>query len=107
MKWKIEYETHSEYLDPKDVQLTMFNCKLVNHRTTARKIFNGANKTVCAWIQCENVFIANSAASRILLDSKLLTYNPRITPNWVFEQRNADNEYFKEIRSLNRNLYTN
>ena len=58
MKWKISYpDGNIEYHIPTDVQLIMKKCELKNNRNVASKIFNGANKEVCAWILCEEIEI--------------------------------------------------
>ena len=51
MKWKIERpDGIISYHSPKEVQLVMAGCVLKNQKTTALKIFKGANKTLCSWI---------------------------------------------------------
>ena len=53
MKWKLQFPTHSEYYSPSEYNLAMFGCTLKNSKTTAKKIHDGAHKTVCAWILCD------------------------------------------------------
>ena len=58
LKWKVTSPNGDvNYYEPNDVCLHMENCKLVNQQGTANKIFDGANKTVCAWIESETVTI--------------------------------------------------
>jgi hypothetical protein len=105
MKWKIDYcgEKPNEYIDPVINQLFMSNCKLVNRRSAADKIFNGAHKTVCAWIECDSVIVQQRTEKAE--EQKLLTYNPKIMPYWIFEGRNADNIEVPIIYSIGRKLY--
>ena len=85
MKWKIEYPDKSpEYYDPKEVQITMRGCQLRNQKTTARKIFDGAHKTVCAWVLCDRVYIRSNKEhyNPIEEDATQVKYNPRKHPYW-------------------------
>ena len=82
------------YCDPDNVCLHMFNSKLVNHVATATKINCGANKSVCSWIECENLLIhrKDSEHSReafqhinsvVVNTYPELFYNPKKVPYWV------------------------
>lgn len=105
MKWKIEY-THGEpeYLDPKEVQLIMIGCILRNQKATAEKIHQGANKTVCAWVECCDVIITTQTG--IDVESNRIMYNPRKTPNWTNNaEENLDNQYYSKIISLDKILF--
>ena len=58
MKWKVTYgDKAASYYEPTLFNLRMKNCVLKNNKTTATKIFNGENKTVCAWITCNEIDI--------------------------------------------------
>ena len=58
LKWKITSPNGDvNNYEPTEVCLHMENCKLVNQKGSAQKIFDGANKTVCAWIESETVTI--------------------------------------------------
>ena len=58
MKWKCVFPDGTiEYLSPDEVTLIMSRCKLSNNAKQAEKIFQGENKTVCAWILCEEMII--------------------------------------------------
>ena len=62
--------------------------KLHNHKGTDKKINEGQNKTVCAWIMCRsvNVILAQSSSFKKYIKEEGMTnvaqYNPRITPYW-------------------------
>lgn len=104
MKWKVEYpDKRVEYFHPTEVQLVMTGCKMKNHRKTAQKIFEGANKTVCAWVLCESIRIRTEGFNPD--NESRIRYNPRVQPNWVLNGRVVDGEDFDEIFSVDYGLY--
>lgn len=104
MKWKVEHpDGKVEYLHPTDVQLVMTGCKMKNHRKTAQKIFEGANKTVCAWVLCDSIQIRTEGFNPD--NGNRIRYNPRVQPNWVLNGRVVDGEDFDEIFSVDYGLY--
>jgi hypothetical protein len=108
MKWKIDYgpDQPNEYIDPVMYQLFMSKCKLVNHKETANKIFKGGHKTVCAWVECEDIIIqSRTSKSEETEKGILLTYNPRIQPYWIYQGANADKLTFNMITTVGRKLY--
>jgi hypothetical protein len=105
MKWKIAYpDGNIEYLDPNKVDLLMKKCKLRNSQRTAQKIFDGENKTVCAWILCDDVVISENQKEP-LEENGRLRYNPRVKPNWDFRDVNVDGKQFCVIESRGSKLY--
>ena len=105
MKWKIAYpDGNIEYLDPNKVDLLMKKCKLRNSQRTAQKIFDGENKTVCAWILCDDVVISENQKEP-LEENGRLRYNPRVKPNWDFRDVNVDGKQFSVIESRGSKLY--
>lgn len=104
MKFKVEYpDGRKEYYHPSDYQLVMSDCILKNHKKTAQKIFDGAEKTVCAWILCKQIEIRNS--SFIKDDTRRVRYNPRVQPNWLLDGQIVDNKEFEKIHSIDWGLY--
>jgi hypothetical protein len=87
LKWKVTSPNGDvNYYEPNDVCLHMENCKLVNQQGTAKKIHDGANKTVCAWIESETVTIFEPLKDTLNLIPKngtKVSFNPRVQPNWV------------------------
>jgi hypothetical protein len=73
------------YHDPEAVSLRLTGCRLRNRKATASKIHGGANKTVCAWIDCESVEVLPAAAPS---GGSEVSYNPRVAPNWRDTQGN-------------------
>ena len=104
MKFKVEYpDGKKEYYHPTDHQLVMTDCILKNHKKTAQKIFDGADKTVCAWVLCKEIEIINSTF--IKDESRRIRYNPRIKPNWLLNEEVVDNQKFEKIHSIDWGLY--
>ena len=107
MKWKIERPNGAiSYHSPEEVQLIMSGCVLKNQKTTALKIFEGANKTVCSWILCDEVEIINNPGLIKANDSERVSYNPRVVPNWMFRGSIADGMRFNRLVSLGNKVYT-
>jgi len=97
--WQVKCGETVEYYNPEDVVLRMNNCKLRNHPTTANRIHNGANKTVCAWIECDSVDVQSSdTTSSDVVDH--LYYNPRTLPHWRnTEGLNCDNGIYLSLQT--------
>ena len=106
MKWKIEYpDGEVKYLHPTDVQLNMHDCILKNYKTTAQKIFDGANKTVCAWVLCKEIEIRTENFQSETQNK--IRYNPRVQPNWIYDGEIVDGKKFDNIISVDYGLYIN
>ena len=105
MKWKVEYPDKTvDYHNPTDVQILMHNCKLKNYKNVAEKIYHGANKEVCAWVLCQDVFVSHET---VLKDEwyDRVRYNPREVPHWVYKDEIADGLTFELIVSIQFGLY--
>lgn len=106
MKWKVEYpDGEVKYLDPKDVQLVMHDCILKNHKKTAQKIFDGAEKTVCAWVLCKQIEIRTENFEPD--NENKIRYNPRVQPNWILDGKVVDGQKFDSIITVDYGLYIN
>lgn len=104
MKWKIEESgKESIYLDPNVVTLKMYNCRLYNQPSVAKRIFDGANKTVCSWVQCERIEFSTEKES---ITGEPVSYNPRLAPYWLYNGEKADGQTFGLIVSNGRKLLT-
>lgn len=104
MKWKVTYsDKTASYYEPSLFNLNMKNCVLRNNKSTATKIFNGENKTVCAWITCDEIEI--TPFKNIEVSNKTISFNPRATPNWVSDGVNVDNETFNELYTIDNKIY--
>lgn len=99
--WRIETpEKQVTFYNPDSFNFKLIDCKLHNQKGTAKKIHDGGTKNVCAWIMCKEVIITDS-----IEEGLVLSYNPRIEPNWRCEEKNCDDMEFKEIHIINKNLY--
>lgn len=106
MKWKVEYPNKTvEYHDPEQVQLILTNAQLRNYKKVAEKIYNGANKSVCAWVLCDSVEIKTTDFKELNDLFDRIKYNPRIKPNWTINEEIADYEFMELIISENNKLY--
>tara|TARA_Y100001973_G_C5193438_1_gene332511 strand:+ start:1779 stop:2216 length:438 start_codon:yes stop_codon:yes gene_type:complete len=107
---------HSEH----EYQIKMFNCRLVNRPSTAKKIYDGeCNKTVCSWIECSsmkvigvmsNLFGGSENPSDNLYEigtSVELRYNPRKNPFWVHSATNSnvDGHTFRHLFTSGNKVY--
>ena len=105
MKWKVEYpDGTKEYLSPETYRLIMTKALLKNYKKTAQKIFDGGEKVVCAWVMCESIQILEREPTYLINHTNTITYNPRISPNWVYWGVNADGFNFDVISSNDRLL---
>lgn len=104
MKWQVIFPDGSvHYLNPEVDEMILTGCKLRNQKGTAKKIFDGAHKTVCAWVQCEDVRINYG---EVVHDCNHISYNPRVTPNWMHKDKNVDGTEFDRIVSKGRKLFS-
>ena len=107
MKWKVVFPDGTiEYLSPDEVTLIMSRCKLSNNAKQAEKIFQGENKTVCAWILCEEMIITG-VPQETPVETSRLRYNPRVKPCWDHKEVNVDGKEFSCIESRGNRLYVN
>jgi hypothetical protein len=109
LKWQVKAKTKEgtskSYYDPDERSLSMFDCKLVNQQGTAKKIYEGENKTVCAWVKCNGIAVFNPKLIREQ-EKKPIFYNPKVAPHWRDEDgNNIDNEKYDHIISIGRQLY--
>jgi hypothetical protein len=111
LKWKVTSPNGDvNYYEPNDVCLHMENCKLVNQQGTAKKIHDGANKTVCAWIESETVTIFEPLKDTLNLIPKngtKVSFNPRVQPNWVCDGEIVDKGRFDVLYSFENGVYYN
>lgn len=106
MKWKVEFsDGRVEYLEPSEHQLVLHGCTLKNNRSTAEAIFNGKNKSVCAWVLCEEVVIHKN---QILEENtQQVKYNPRVNPFWSLDGEDMDGKNVPVVYSVGRKLFIN
>ena len=109
MKWQgVDKQNNTkEYFDPNSMSLFMKNCELGNHPATAKKIYNGDNKTVCAWISCDDYQVWDN--ERFTLNASAMThykYNPKKNPHWFTDTHdNRDGLKLGTMITQNRAVY--
>ena len=72
------------YVHPSET-LLLFGSKLKNRALTAKRIFEGGPKTVCAWIECDSVarVTVEDSGWSVLDGSDYFQFNPRHYPAWL------------------------
>ena len=103
MQWQATRSTGEVYyFAPDEWSLRLVNCRLRNQKAAAQKIFNGENKGVCAWIDCEDI----EAYPPTEPTGERISYNPRTAPNWQNSSfENIDNSRFSELRTIGRSVF--
>lgn len=101
-QWQIRYGSHVCYFKPEEVALRLVKCKLRNRPKTAKAIFDGAHKTVCAWVEAQEVdFLPYYHGT---LDSPIF-FNPKKCVHWTNENGdNLDNAHFDTLLTHGRRL---
>ena len=107
MKWQIKDTKSGEviYISPKDYSLHFEGVTLKNSKSTANKIKQGSNKTVCAWLLVDTYSVSRTYKVSALGDE--LRYNPRVAPHWVLNGDDVDGSYINSITTVNNKLYLN
>jgi len=105
LKWQVRDNMGiSHNYEPSEVTLIMTDCKLQNNKKAAQRIFDGANKTVCAWLLCNHVEVVEKESLVGTKDGHLM-YNPRKCIHWVMDGVDMDGEILPMIYSNGRELY--
>lgn len=108
MKWQVKHPNNFvEYFRPEERQLAMFNAKLRVQPSAAKKIHEGACKTVCAWIECEEFQVLGQAdLVKKNLGDFSIRFNPHVNPNWVDPgNNNISGDKFDLIMTEDRSLF--
>jgi hypothetical protein len=99
-QWQISNGDSSQYLEP-DTIFVLENCTLINKPNIAKKIYNGANKQVCAWIEFDTM----TFLTEVTCSPDEIRYNPRENPFWTYKGKNADGQMFDELYVIGRKIY--
>ena len=112
MKWQVKTLVSDgsdliQYFEPEKYQLAMFDAKLRVQTGTAKKIHEGACKTVCAWVECKELQILGSADFiKPNVSDFYVRFNPRRNPEWVDMHDNImSNEEYSLLVSQDRSLF--
>ena len=77
------------YFNPEDTGFTLEDVKLYNRRYAAQKIYEGANKGVCAWLAIKGS-VRVHARELDVSGMTEISYNPRVAPFWTYKAVGAD-----------------
>ena len=109
MQWQITNNKTKEkvYASPKSTIVMMEGCELGNRPSVAKKIFEGENKTVCAWISCDDVRVVGAdLITPDQFDMSQYKYNPKKNPHWFSDDEdNCDGKVFERMMTVNRQVY--
>lgn len=113
MKWQVKGSNGNVvYYDPDNTVLFLMGARLTNSPTTAKRIYNGQHKVVCAWIEAENVNVYRKDEVPIEYYNAYknpdneLRYNPRVAPNWQDAQgNNVDNHSFPVVATIGKAVF--
>lgn len=107
MHWQIKQGNKIvAWVNPSESNLILWKCKLVNNKTTANKILAGADKSVCAWIECEDCKIAHTASMPNTW--AIVKFNPKKCNHWYPADKpdlDIDRERFDIIYTSGRTVY--
>jgi hypothetical protein len=114
-KWQLKNtETKQvEYFNTDEFYIIIDNAKLKNQKSTALKIYNGMNKTVCGWIEFNNYILYKNKLNINTRKLSRLYYNPRHLPFWtnyintgnIKTSNNFDNSVFENIVINNKSIW--
>ena len=86
MKWQVTQPNGDKrYLNPEHNSIAMCGCKLRVQPSTAQKIHDGANKSVCAWIDCHHLQETNDPIPMTIFDTRI-AFNPKQSVHWMAEE---------------------
>lgn len=106
-KWKVTSpKGNAVYHEPSEVTIFMEGCKLINQKATAIKIFEGANKSVCAWVEADNVTIYHKMPDDFVIVGDEVSFNPNVTPNWVSNDEDVDKKEFSDLVTKGRSIFS-
>jgi hypothetical protein len=103
-KWKVTYPSKLIfYYNPNEVTFRLTNCLLKNNKKTSEEIFDGANKRVCAWVECEKLEILSKPIN--VEDLIEIKYNPRNNPYWEMNEVDVDFNKFDTLVTNDNKIY--
>lgn len=106
MHWRVEriIDGMVWFINPAFTTIAMQSCFLRNQKGAANKIFSGGNKTVCAWIECKYINIILSEPKK--QSGEIVSYNPKVTPNWVLNGKDVDYNVFTTLTTHKNKVFT-
>lgn len=104
MHWQIKNaQGEAVYVNPNTHSVILYGCKLKNQASASMKIFKGADKLRCAWVEFESYEIVTASDFK---SSTHLQFNPRVCPTWkVNGNEGQDNRTFDIIATTSNQMY--
>jgi len=115
-KWQIKGKDSegkllkTSYFPPEGSTIVMHGCKLVVRERAAQKIHAGANKSVCAWVECDGIAVSmlRDVPGKVV---GVLSFNPRKNSHWTMTTKNESfdcaiekNQRFATLVTLDRQI---
>lgn len=104
MKWKVYSSDSVNYYDPMEYTLVLYDCVLKNNKKTSLSIFQGQSKSVCSWVLCKSVVVTK--LKDVPEGLSKLSYNPKVFPGWLLEDKVVDGCHYDIIWSEGKSLHT-
>ena len=103
MHWQIKDDAGNvTYVNPNTHSLVLTGCKLKNQKSSSLRIFNGADKLRCAWVQ----FDSYEVIAATTFTGTAVQFNPRVSPTWrVAGVEGQDERTFNTIRTTGNQMY--
>ena len=108
MKWQVfdKQNNTKDYFDPDLKCILMRGCVLGNQPATAQRIYDGENKTVCAWVACDEVAVVDKIPLSSISKLTHYKFNPKKNPHWFTDTHdNRDGLKFDTMITQNRAVY--
>ena len=109
MKWQV-LDTHTrskKHYNPDEVTIHIIDATLKNNTSSAKKIYDGANKFVCAWVACNKIYVIPTEHPSENEDFQTpVLYNPRKAPHWVVNGENADDLHQTHMVTKGPTIFT-
>lgn len=98
------------YYDPKEYQLEMRSCKLVNLLARAKWVHKKQKKNVSGWVRCDEVILRKENNPVLPVDGlEKLFYNPIVNVHWRRESDDGefvwDNTEYETLITQNNQVY--
>tara|TARA_R110000772_G_scaffold30837_1_gene76612 strand:+ start:279 stop:665 length:387 start_codon:yes stop_codon:yes gene_type:complete len=109
-KWKVIDKTDNSFqiLDPEKGSIIMNECRLINKKGGAKKIFNGKNKFVVAWVLCKSFDFIEDSIFGLDYDPCVdaeVSFNPRVKPNWECFGQDFDGTFHDTLYTVGNKVH--
>ena len=108
-KWKLTAPDGTvQYLEPNLFSFEITNGWFHNNKKTAQEIFDGADKSVCAWVRAENITVlpVEERLARVDHGMEWVSYNPRKCVHWSRDGQDLDGSRFTKAVAVSGRVYS-